>query len=193
MGRPQEFDFDATIDAALAVFWDRGLHRTSIDDLLSASGLARSSLYNAFGGKQMLFEYAVQRYVDNQVARLQKILEAPTLKGALEKLFNGAVTNNHDGRGCLLVNCASSMMRDDAAEKDLLRSGFERMFSMVESRIRSAQDAKEISASVDPADVATLVCATLSGLRVFHKTGMQKNKLKNAADLAVKGLLLQMA
>jgi TetR/AcrR family transcriptional repressor of nem operon len=193
MGRPQEFDFDATVDAALAVFWDRGLHRTSIDDLLSASGLARSSLYNAFGGKQALFEHAVQRYVDSQVARLQKTLEAPSLKIALERLFHGAVTNNHQGRGCLLVNCTSSIMRDDDVEQRLLRGGFERMFSIVENRIRSAQEAKEVSSSVDPADAATLVCATLSGLRVFHKAGMQKNKLKNAADLAVKGLLLQMA
>jgi TetR/AcrR family transcriptional repressor of nem operon len=193
MGRPQEFDFDATVDAALSVFWDRGLHRTSIDDLLAASGLARSSLYNAFGGKQALFEHAVQRYVDKQVARLQKILDAPSLQLALEKLFQSAVTGNYEGRGCLLVNCASSLMREDALEQRLLRSGFERMFAIVEKRLRSAQDAKEISASIDPSDAATLVCATLSGLRIFHKTGMQKNKLKNAANLAVKALLQQIS
>lgn len=193
MGRPQEFDHDATVDAALSVFWDRGLHRTSIDDLLAASGLARSSLYNAFGGKQMLFEHAVQRYVDIQVARLQKILDAPSLQTALEKLFNGAVTDNHQGRGCLLVNCAGSIMRDDAVEKALLRSGFERMLAMVENRIRNAQNAREISGSIDPEDAAALVCATLSGLRIFHKTGMQKTKLKNAASLAIKGLLQQLS
>jgi TetR/AcrR family transcriptional repressor of nem operon len=193
MGRPQEFDLDATIEAALSVFWDRGLHRASIDDLLAASGLARSSLYNAFGGKQALFELAVQRYVDNQVARLQTILDAPSLQRALEKLFHSAVIDNHEGRGCLLVNCASSMMRDDAVEQRLLRSGFERMFSIVETRIRSAQDSKELSSSIEPAIAATLVCATLSGLRVFHKTGMPRNKLKKAADLAVKSLLQQIA
>jgi hypothetical protein len=31
----------------------------------------------------------------------------------------------------------------------------------------------------------------LSGLRVFHKTGMKKDKLKNAAALAVQALLQQ--
>lgn len=193
MGRPQEFDFDATVDAALSVFWDRGLHRTSVDDLLAASGLSRSSLYNSFGGKQALFEHAVQRYVDNQVARLQRVFDAPSLQSALEKLFQSAVTDNHQGRGCLLVNCASSVMREDTIEQRLLRAGFERMFSIVENRIRSAQDSKEISSSIDPVDAATLVCATLSGLRVFHKTGMQKNRLKNAANLAIKGLLQQIA
>lgn len=193
MGRPQEFDTDAAVEAALAVFWGQGLHRTSIDDLLAASGLARSSLYNAFGGKQALFEQAVQRYVDNQVVRLQKVLSAPSLQLALEKLFHSAVTDNNDGRGCLLVNCTGSVMREDVVEQRLLRKGFERMFSIVENRICRAQESKEISASIDPADAATLVCATLSGLRIFHKTGMQKRKLKNASNLAIKALLQQIS
>ena len=191
MGRPQEFDSDAVIDAALSVFWDRGLHRTSIDDLLNASGLSRSSQYNAYGGKQSLFEQAVQRYVDNQVMRLRKILDAPTLKQSLEKLFHGATHDNYEGKGCLLVNCAGSVMRDDAFEQELLRDAFKRMFAIVEQRIRAAQDVKEISSSIDAADAATLICAALSGLRIFHKSGMQKAKLKKAADLAINGLLQQ--
>lgn len=51
MARPQESDTQAAIEAAMAVVWERGLHRTSVDDLLAGSGLARSSLYNSFGGK----------------------------------------------------------------------------------------------------------------------------------------------
>lgn len=192
MGRPQEFDSDAVVDAALSVFWDRGLHRTSIDDLLNASGLARSSLYNAYGGKQALFEQAVQRYTDNQVVRLRKILDAPTLKQGLEKLFHGAVYENHEGKGCLLVNCAGSVMREDDFEQTLLHAAFKRMFAVVEQRIQSAQLAKELSPSIDPSVAATLVCATLSGLRVFHKAGLKKASLRKAADLAVDALLQQL-
>jgi TetR/AcrR family transcriptional repressor of nem operon len=193
MARPQEFDSDAAIEAALAVFWDRGLHRTSVEDLLAASGLARSSLYNAFGGKQALFEQALQRYIDNQVVRLQRTLNAPSLHMALEKLFHGAVTENNDGKGCLLVNCAGSVMHEDVVEQRLFRGGFERMFSIVEARVRKAQDAKELPASIDPADFATLICATLSGLRVFRKTGLPKDRLKNTANLSVRSLLQQIA
>jgi TetR/AcrR family transcriptional repressor of nem operon len=192
MGRPQEFDSDAVVDAALSVFWDRGLHRTSVDDLLNASGLARSSLYNTYGGKQSLFKQAVQRYVENQVVRLQKILGAPTLKQSLEKLFHSAIYDNYDGRGCLLVNCAGGVMREDAFEQELLRDGFKRMFALVEQRMQAAQDAKELSPSIDPADAATLVCATLSGLRVFHKSGLQKTKLRKSADLSINALLQQL-
>jgi TetR/AcrR family transcriptional repressor of nem operon len=193
MGRPQEFDTQLAIDAAMAVFWERGLHRTSIDDILAASGIARSSLYNSFGGKQELFEAAVERYVEIQVGGLQRMLESTSLEKGLEKLFYNAASNNHDGRGCLLANCTGGVMQRDVDEQPILRSAFGRMFAVVEARIRRAQQENEISDSIRPADAAMLVCATLSGFNIFHKAGIQKSKLKRAADLAVKMLLQQIA
>ncbi len=191
MARPPEFDFDAAVDAAVAVFWERGLHRTSVDDLLSASKLSRSSLYNTFGAKQAIFELAVQRYLNNILASMKEALNAPSLKQALIKMFDVVVSIDYEGRGCLLVNSASGLMREDKAEQQLLRSGFERMFGILEQRLRKAQEAGELACSITPADAATLVIATWSGLCVFYKTGMPKRKIKNAADLAVKTLLLQ--
>jgi TetR/AcrR family transcriptional repressor of nem operon len=193
MGRPQEFDTQAAIDAAMGVFWERGLHRTSVDDILAASGLARSSLYNAFGGKQELFEAAVERYVEMQVRGLQRMLESSSLEKGLERLLYNAASSNHEGRGCLLANCTGGVMQRDVDEQPILRSAFSRMFAVVEARIRRAQQEKEISDSIKPSDAAILVCATLSGFNIFHKAGIQKSKLKRAADLAVKTLLQQIA
>ena len=191
MARPQEFDTQLAIDAAMAVFWERGLHRTSVDDILAASGLARSSLYNTFGGKQELFEAAVVRYVETHSAEMKKLFDSVSLERGLKRLFYDAVTNNYEGRGCLLVNCASSVMQGEGNEQPLLRSAFSRMFAVVEDRIRRAQQDKEISDSIKPSDAAMLVCATLSGFNIFHKAGLPKSKLKRAADLAVKTLLQQ--
>lgn len=125
------------------------------------------------------------------MACLQRMLEVSSLEEALKRLFYGAVSDNHEGRGCLLVNCASSSMREEAAEQALLRSGFECMFAIVESRVRKAQENADIPKSVEAAEVATLICATLSGLRVFQKSGMPKNKLKKTADLSIKLLMQQ--
>jgi TetR/AcrR family transcriptional repressor of nem operon len=193
MGRPQEFDTQVAIDAAMAVFWERGLHRTSVDDILAASGLARSSLYNSFGGKQELFEAAVERYVETQVGGLHRMLESPSLEKGLERLFYSAASSNHEGRGCLLANCTGGVMQRDVDEQPILRSAFSRMFAVVEARIRRAQQEKEISDSINPCDAAILICATLSGFNIFHKAGIQKSKLKRAAELAVKTLLQQIA
>lgn len=191
MSRPQEFDTDIALDAVLDVFWERGVHRASIDDLLHASGISRSSLYNRFGSKEALFALAVDRYVNNQVVRLQCILQAPSFRTAVQELFYSAVTNNYDGRGCLLVNCAGSLMEGDDNEQRLLRAGFERMFSLLEQRIAQAQVDSEFSKAINPASTATLICATLSGLRIFHKTGLGAERLKGAVELAVQHLFGQ--
>jgi TetR/AcrR family transcriptional repressor of nem operon len=192
MGRTQEFDSEAAIDAALTVFWDKGLHRASIDDVVSATGLSRSSLYNAYGSKQALFELAVLRYVEEHGASLERALDAPTLRKGLEKLFYSAVTDNCDGRGCMLVNCAGSILREEEFEQRLLHEAFKRMLSIVQRRIREAQEAGEISRAIKPDVAATMLCASMSGLQVFHKTGMPKARLKKAATMAINNFFQQL-
>lgn len=193
MSRPREFDTDAAVDAAMHVFWEQGIHRTSIDDLLSATGLSRSSIYNTFGSKDALFEAVVQRYVERQVAGLQQLLVKPSFRMVIEHLFVGAVNGNNDGRGCLLVNCAAGLMQVDAREQDLLRAGFERMVSLLAQRIDYGQSHGELQPELDPVTAATLVCTTLSGLRIFRKAGIQSEQLEKSVRLAMDCLWSQLA
>lgn len=193
MNRPQEFDHQAVVAAALEVYWERGMHRASVDEILKATGLARSSLYNSFGSKEGLFEEALKLYVEGQVERFQKIAAADRFQIVLEQLFRGPVEANFEGRGCLLSNCASTVMRDEVTHQTLIREGFERIFDTLAKRIEKAQSDGELSLALDPATVAILVCSTLSGLRLFRKTGMSTQKLKKAANLATTSFMSQCA
>ena len=192
MSRPQEFDMQEVVASAMAVYWERGMHRASVDDILKATGLARSSLYNSFGNKECLFAEAVRLYVDNQVARFERLAAAETFALMLKQLFQGPVGDNFEGRGCLLGNCASSLMPDEAEHQKMIREGFERIFSTLEKRIARAQAEGELNPSIDSNAAAILICSTLSGMRLFRKTGMSSSKLRKAADLAVATLLRQL-
>ncbi|MGY6655912.1 helix-turn-helix domain-containing protein [Amycolatopsis sp. TRM77291] len=55
MARPRQFDEKTAIEAAAAVFRQRGYHATSVDHLVEATGVHRGSLYGAFGSKHGLF------------------------------------------------------------------------------------------------------------------------------------------
>ena len=61
-GRPRGFDPDAVLDRVIPVFWARGYEGASMEDLTAAAGLARPSLYAAFGDKRGLFLAALDRY-----------------------------------------------------------------------------------------------------------------------------------
>ncbi|MFX5555055.1 helix-turn-helix domain-containing protein, partial [Acinetobacter baumannii] len=71
-GRPREFDIDLAIERAMQVFWSSGYHGTSLPDLLAATRLSRGSLYAAFGDKHGLFLRALDRYLDEALARVDR-------------------------------------------------------------------------------------------------------------------------
>ena len=59
--RTKAFNHDEIVDAAMQVFWQLGYSATSIQDLVDATGLSRSSLYNAFENKHGLYAQARRR------------------------------------------------------------------------------------------------------------------------------------
>src|SRR5215467_12621867 len=63
MARPRKFDARDVVAAARDEFWSRGYAATSVEDLTSATGLGKGSLYGAFGDKHGLFLRAFDDYI----------------------------------------------------------------------------------------------------------------------------------
>ena len=75
MGRPREFNEAEALQAAIECFWQHGYEATSIRDLADKMGISTPSLYNAYGGKRVLFARALDRYFDRPARALIKRLE----------------------------------------------------------------------------------------------------------------------
>ncbi|TFV77562.1 TetR/AcrR family transcriptional regulator [Blastococcus sp. CT_GayMR19] len=63
MGRPRSFDEGTAVEAATALFCERGYDGTGVDDLVRALGMHRGSLYQAFGSKRGLWLRALRAHV----------------------------------------------------------------------------------------------------------------------------------
>lgn len=63
MGRTRSFDEIQVLDAAAEVFRSRGYDGAGVDELLTATGLHRGSLYKAFGSKLGLFTAVLDRAI----------------------------------------------------------------------------------------------------------------------------------
>jgi AcrR family transcriptional regulator len=74
-GRPRAFDETAVLDTAVDIFWRSGYARASIADISAATGVAPSSLYNAYGSKLNLFACALDRYLDAIIGQVLEPLE----------------------------------------------------------------------------------------------------------------------
>ncbi|RKH32763.1 TetR family transcriptional regulator [Corallococcus praedator] len=121
MARTRAFDETVAVRAALGVFWSRGYEATSLADLESATGLNRSSLYQAFDSKRALFTRAVALYLQEVIAPRLGVFATGT--PGLEQVttyFESLATTMGTAppaltrRGCLLVNTATELAPHDA-------------------------------------------------------------------------------
>ena len=64
----RQFDEQEVIATALEVFWRKGLHDATMQDLAAATGVQRGSLYNAYGDKEEIFLRAFDQYADQFLA-----------------------------------------------------------------------------------------------------------------------------
>jgi AcrR family transcriptional regulator len=66
--RPQEL-----LDAALAVFADRGYRATTLDQVAEAAGVTKGTIYHYFSTKEELLLRAIEHYQDRAFARLDAV------------------------------------------------------------------------------------------------------------------------
>jgi TetR/AcrR family transcriptional repressor of nem operon len=173
-GRPREFDADAAVERAMGVFWSHGYHGTSLPDLLKATKLSRGSLYAAFGDKHSLFLQALDRYIDDALARIAVELD-PKQKAmaGLRACLAGYVDRTSGAearRGCLLIATAMELAAHDAEVAGRVRQFFDAMQTRLTAALTRAQAAGELADGVDPATAARLLLCLVEGMRVVGKT-----------------------
>lgn len=165
MARPRAFDTNAALDAATAVFWERGYDGAGLADLLAAMRIQRGSLYKAWGSKKALFLACLDHYdrqrVDHGIAFLRGEGNAAALTGAerIHKVFE-----SHDSRGCLLCNSAAGVSGTDDEVAARVKQGLERV------RAAFAAALAEDSPGADVAAEAERLLQRYIGFRVQQRT-----------------------
>ena len=188
---PWEKSFEVTdaIDKAMHVFWAKGYVGTSIADLLAATGIKRSSLYNAFGGKRELFVKALLKYDrENRRATLNSLeaLEDP-LK-VIRTFFEGLIEEtcaDTEKKGCLLVNTALEIPNHDQEVQIIVRAGFRDIEAFFQRQIELGQARSEISESLDPTETARGLVAFVTSIRVLGRGTYDEAALRAIAAQAM--------
>lgn len=189
MNRPPEFDKNEVLDAAVETIWSKGFNAASLSDLTGAMGLSKSSFYNSFGNKQQLLLDAIDAYASAQARALAHLFARRGFREGLNTLFNSIVNGNNEGRGCLLVNCASEVALHDARAAAHVREGFDEMARVFAAGARQAQEDGNLDAAADPEALARSLIAFIAGLRVLAKAGMDRQTLRMAVQQALAGLI----
>jgi TetR/AcrR family transcriptional repressor of nem operon len=111
-GRPREFDEAQVLDAVIDLFWTKGYEAASLADMVEASGLNKSSLYNAFGSKDEIYDLALARYLDGRQEMVDQFTMGDRgLEDLLEffEFVRLEVTSESGRRGCLAINSSTEL------------------------------------------------------------------------------------
>jgi AcrR family transcriptional regulator len=191
MGRPREFSEVAALDAAMRVFWEKGYEGTSLDDLTQAMGINRSSLYSTFGDKELLFRRVMSLYGEQQLTFVSDALSQPSVHRAIEALWRNTVKFLSDSthpRGCLSLQggltCGSGMERVKRAMIDWRKSAL----TPIEKRLLRAQSEGDLSADVNPKDLARYVLVVMNGLSIQAANGATQGEMNAALDIALRSI-----
>ncbi len=125
MARPLEFDRSKAVDRALVLFWRKGYQATSLADLLTAMGIARSSFYTTFTDKRSLFIECLELFSKRTLGMLQSACAEMPPIDALQSFFERSFTSLRGAGsarghwGCMLVNTVLEMagVDDDLASR----------------------------------------------------------------------------
>jgi TetR/AcrR family transcriptional repressor of nem operon len=192
MARPREFEPDAALQRAMQAFWAKGYKATSLDDLCTATGLSRSSLYAAFGGKRALLHRSLARYEEEAVARITAALAKPlpireAIAGFVSELIDSIVAG--PGRaGCFIGNCAAELAGQDRATAARVRQSLARIEGVFADALAHAQLRGEFRSDADVASLARFLVSGIQGLRLVGKANPDRTALTGIAAVMLRCL-----
>jgi TetR/AcrR family transcriptional repressor of nem operon len=173
-GRPKAFDEGEVLVAAMNYFWEHGYSHASLDNLLIAMGIKKSSFYHTFGSKEELFSRTLELYRKETLVYLNGLKKALGPKATMLMLTEITIKELQETgnvKGCLLVNSGQECYNKYKNLSHQIKMEFNFMQEVFVSFIKEAQDLGEIKSAKEPKVIAGRYMNSLNGLIVTIQVG----------------------
>lgn len=166
--RPSEI-----INAALELFAERGYAATRLDDIASAAGISKGSLYRYFDNKESLFREMVKQVVIPEIEKAE--ITVSTYKGAISPLIQQMVIHWWETVGESRICGIPKLMISEAANfpelaqfyvNEVIRRGRRLVTGLIQRGI----DAGEFRADISPEYAARLLISPLVFAAVWKQS-----------------------
>lgn len=198
MARAANYDRDAALDAAMAVFWRKGYHATSLKDLEVALNMKPGSIYAAFESKENLYLLAISRYFEasREGFRAQMAKSTSPLAGLAAQFqsYIDLAGADRSRQACMLMKTLVDTKSTDPKIAKVSQNYLDQMCAEFAASFEAARDAGELPQDVDPKRLARRFQANVTALRVELMRGASKEDIAAlAADMARETMMLGVA
>ena len=186
------FDRHNVLEKSLRLFWEKGYHGTSLQDLVDTTGLNRSSLYNSFEDKFNLYLESLKFYREQRAQFAQNTLIKN--KSALEVIRNllesalPSKKGSKDPQGCFLVNCTAELSPATRQVRSLLVDNKDQMIALLSNLVKQAQDEGDIDPQQDAEATALYLFSNIQGLNLTSVLVDDAGKLDQLVSSILKSL-----
>ncbi len=189
MARPREFDEIVVLDRALDVFWRKGFDGASIEDLTTATGLSRASLYGAFTDKEGLFKAAIASYQRAYQAAVPPLAEASSALQWIAEFMQVAVTRACEGpTGCFVQLSLGQCDARRAEAHTLLRESAAATRTLLTTAVARAVAQHELQPTTPTEVVANYLMVVISGIAADARAGQTRDQLQDVVAEALQTL-----
>ena len=149
----------------MQLFWCKGYESSSLQALLDTMGLSKSSFYQTFKSKHLLFQSCIRHYRQMLTGEMtSQLKESGSGKLFIKNLFQSVADETcglNARRGCLLMNVASEFAQTDSKISELVSSSIENFIDVFEKAIQQAQQQGEIPSSKEARSLAINRCINI--------------------------------
>ncbi|MDE2570280.1 MAG: TetR/AcrR family transcriptional regulator [Sphingomonadales bacterium] len=186
----KQFDVEQVLGRAMQAFWANGYDATSMQDLVTATGVNRASLYATYGDKREIFLSALRKY-DREVraSMLTALAKSDDPVGAIATVFDRfiAQTETEGGNwGCFLTNTALELAPHDAEVAGLVAAAQMEIEAFFRDMVARGQAMGRFPTTRSADELGRHLLASLLGLLVLIRSRPDPQFLKSIRDSALR-------
>lgn len=180
MSRPREFDADLVLHQCMEVFWTKGFHATSYEDLTRSTQVKKQSLYGVFKNKRELFLKSLALYREENLSVLEKaIAEESSSLRQLEAICETVLYANDEAklRGCLIINTSLEFGNEDEEINREIGRMMQRTETMIEQVMVRGQAEGTITSRLGSRELTLYLSNAINGAKMMEKSGADRKEI----------------
>ncbi|MGZ4107880.1 MAG: TetR family transcriptional regulator C-terminal domain-containing protein [Tumebacillaceae bacterium] len=161
------------LERSAALFNQHGYLSAPLSSVMEQTGLEKGGIYNHFGSKEELalqaFDYSVSQMGVHFLAAVNSHEHAVERLSALVDVFGRMVVDPPVPGGCPVMNAAIESDDQHPQLAERARQAMDGLRGLVERIVREGVERQELRADVDPAELSSVLIATLEGALMISR------------------------
>ena len=176
MGRPKGFTREEVLMKSIALFWEKGLSDTTLQDLERATGVNKSGLYTEFKDKEDIFLESLRHYLDTRGGDV--ILSSlPKGRNNIRQFLEIGHTCYSGRRGCFSVNSLRDASRLPPEARKIVDQNNAKLKRLLTSNVKA-----ESPDLANPSLFSDLIFTFFSGLCLDENSQISHQATKKKID-----------